>query len=134
MSSSAVSAVAPSAGAAQCIADSGADSGATNSGARVRDDVKGAQEPKLYPDNEANAYGVIKDSPRMPNGSVLIPTVFHVVSDHQLSATERTRWETLIAAQMKVLNDSFSGQTAPNAANSPFRFDLTHITYTVNAE
>ena len=51
MSSSAVSAVAPSAGAAQCIADSGADSGATNSGARVRDDVKGAQEPKLYPDN-----------------------------------------------------------------------------------
>jgi hypothetical protein len=129
-SSSAVATAAPSAGAAQCIADSGASS----SGARVRDDVKGAKEPKLYPDNEANAYGVIKDSPRMPNGSVLIPTVFHVVSDHQLSATERTRWETLIAAQMKVLNDSFSGQTAPNAANSPFRFDLTHITYTVNAE
>jgi hypothetical protein len=120
----------PSAGVAECIADSiGADSAA-----RVRDGVKGAQEPTLYPDSEANAYGVIKNSPRMPNGSVHIPTAFHVVSDHQLSATERTRRETMIGAQMKVLNDSFSGQTAPNAANSPFRFDLTHITYTVNAE
>ena len=25
----------------------------------------------------------------MPNGSVTIPTVFHVVSDHTLSATEQ---------------------------------------------
>jgi Pregnancy-associated plasma protein-A len=120
---------APSAAVAECAADAGA----AGSAARVRDDVKGAQEPKLYPDNEANAYGVIKDSPRMPNGSVHIPTVFHVVSDHQLSTAERTRWETMISAQMTVLNDSFSGKTAANAANSPFRFDLTHITYTVNA-
>ena len=44
-----------------------------------------AQEPKLYPDNQAKAYGVIKDAPRMPNGSVHIRTVFHVVSDHTLT-------------------------------------------------
>ena len=128
-STGSASAAAPSEGAAACATDvAGA-----GSAARVRDGSK-AQEPKLYPDNEANAYGVIKDSPRMPNGSVLIPTVFHVISDHTLTTTERSRWETMIAAQMKVLNDSYSGQTAPNAANSPFRFDLTHITYTVNAE
>jgi hypothetical protein len=126
----AVAAAAPSAGVAECIADSGG----ANSAARVRGDVKGAKEPKLYPDNQANAYGVLKDSPRLPNGSVHIPTVFHVVSDHVLSATEQARWEGLIAAQMTVLNNSFSGKTAANAADSPFRFDLTHITYTVNAE
>jgi len=92
-----------------------------------------AKEPELYSTNEANAYGVIKDAPRMPNGSVHIPTVFHVVSDHTLSTTEKARWERLIAAQMTVLNDSYSGRTAPDAANSPFRFSLTRIDYTVNA-
>jgi hypothetical protein len=90
------------------------------------------QEPKLYPDNEANAYGVIKDSPRLPNGSVTIPTVFHVISDHTLSAREKTRQQAMIAAQMKVLNDSYAGKTAPDAADSPFRFALKKTTWTVN--
>jgi len=93
-----------------------------------------AKEPELYSKNEANAYGVIKDAPRLPNGSVHIPTVFHVVSDHTLSATEKARWERLIAAQMTVLNDSYSGKTAPDAADSPFRFSLAKIDYTVNAQ
>jgi len=39
-----------------------------------------AQEPALYPKNEANKYGVIPDSPRLANGSVTVDTVFHVVS------------------------------------------------------
>ncbi len=96
--------------------------------------AKGATvaEPKLYPDNQANAYGVIKDAPRMANGSVRIPTVFHVVSDHALNAAEQTRMQTMIAAQMKVLNDSYSGRTSTTAADSPFRFNLTKTTYTVN--
>ncbi|MGW5238192.1 zinc metalloprotease [Monashia sp. NPDC004114] len=100
--------------------------------ARVRQGST-ASEPALYAASEANAYGVIKDSPRMPNGSVHIPTVFHVVSDHTLSTAEKTRWERMIEAQMKVLNDSYSGRTAPDAADSPFRFNLTKITWTVNA-
>lgn len=103
------------------------------SGARVRDGSSAA-EPKLYPDNQANAYGALKDSPRMPNGSVHIPTVFHVISDHPLSAAEHTRMTTMIAAQMTVLNDSFAGRTAPDAADSPFRFDLVKTTWTVNAQ
>ena len=126
---SAASASTPSSGAAACA---GTDVPAA-SAARVRDNAaKGVQEPKLYPDNEANAYGVIKDSPRMPNGSVTIPTVFHVVSDHTLSAAERSRQETMIGNQMQVLNDSYAGNTAPGAANSPFRFRLSKITWTVN--
>jgi hypothetical protein len=91
-----------------------------------------AKEPELYPKNEANAYGVLKDAPRMANGSVHIPTVFHVVSDHNLSDTEKTRWTTMINDQMKVLNDSYSGQTAADAADSPFRFGPTKITWTTN--
>jgi hypothetical protein len=126
---SAASASTPSSGAAACA---GTNVPAA-SAARVRDNAaKGVQEPKLYPDNEANAYGVIKDSPRMPNGSVTIPTVFHVVSDHTLSAAERSRQETMIGNQMQVLNDSYAGKTAPDAANSPFRFRLGKITWTVN--
>jgi hypothetical protein len=93
-----------------------------------------AQEPSLIRDkNEANAYGVIKDSPRAANGSITIPTVFHVVSDHILSAAETTRWTSMINAQVAVLNASYSGQTAPEASDSPFRFRLDKITWTVNA-
>jgi hypothetical protein len=115
----------PSPGAAAC-------SGAPDL-ARVRQGSSVA-EPALYAKNEANAYGVIKDSPRMPNGSVHIPTVFHVISDHALSAGETARWERLITAQVKVLNDSYSGRTAPDASDSPFRFTLSRITWTVNTQ
>ena len=91
-----------------------------------------AQEPALYSAQDAKMYGVVKDAPRLPNGSVRIPTVFHVVSDHALASSERTRMQGMISAQMQVLNDSYAGRTAPDAADSPFRFNLTGTTYTVN--
>ena len=31
-------------------------------------------------------------------------------------------------------NDSFAGTTAPDAADMPFRFDLTEITWSVNPD
>ena len=40
--------------------------------------------------------------------------------------------QTMIAAQMKVLNDSYSGQDLGTAADSPFRFDLAKTEFTVN--
>jgi hypothetical protein len=103
------------------------------SAARTTDSATAA-EPELYPKNEANAYGVIKDSPRLANGSVTIPTVFHMVSDHTYTKTEKARWDKLIAAQITVLNDSFGGRTAPDASDTPFRFSLTKTTYTVNRD
>ncbi len=123
---SAVSAGAPSPGAAECGPGS-----QFSSAARV---VKGSQvnEPALYSKNEANAYGALQDSPRLTNGAVTIPTVFHLVSDHTLTRAEQRRWDTLIANQMQVLNDSFSGATAADAADTPFRFDLAKTTYTAN--
>lgn len=122
-----VSAAAPSPAVADC------EPGAT-SAARVRDDARDtAKEPELYSKNEANAYGVIKDRPTMAPGSVTIPTIFHVISKAPLDDAGKTRMTGMIDAQVKVLNDSFSGATAPDAADSPFRFDLTKTTWTTNA-
>lgn len=100
------------------------------SGARVTDTATVA-EPELYSKNEANAYGVLPDAPRLANGSVVVPTVFHMISDHVLTSAEQARWQRLIAAQMTVLNDSFAGRTAADAADTPFRFQLTRTTWTV---
>lgn len=101
-----------------------------SSGARVSDGSK-VKEPKLYPDNEAWKYGVIKDAPRMADGSVTIPTVVHVTSDHVLSQAERDRYTRMVTDQVAVLNDSYSGRTG--GADSPFRFSLTKINWVVNA-
>ena len=80
--------------------------------ARVKDDAT-AVEPELYPKNQANAYGVLKDRPTLPNGSVTIPVVFHMISDPLHPTRTQSEWETMIAAQMDVLNASFSGQAGP---------------------
>jgi Pregnancy-associated plasma protein-A len=102
-----------------------------SSGARVADG-SAAKEPKLYPDNQANAYGALKDAPRLANGSVHVRTVFHVISDHALSAAERTRMQRMVDDQMTVLNDSYAGRTSTTAADSPFRFDLAKTEFVVN--
>jgi len=120
-----VSAASPSPAVAAC------DEAA--SGARVTDEAT-AKEPELYSKNEANAYGVLRDRPTLAAGSVTIPTVFHMVSDHENTPAEKARWERMIADQMQVLNDSYSGATAADAADTPFRFDLVDTTWTVNAD
>ena len=116
----------------QTTASPGAEECAGGSGARVRSG-SGAQEPKLYPDYQANAYGVIKDRPRLANGSVTITTIFHVITDHTLGPDERSRYDQLIANQMTVLNDAYAGRTAAAASDTPFRFRLQEVTYTANA-
>ncbi len=102
------------------------------SAARVKKGAT-AKEPALYSKNEANKYGVIKPHPRMSDGSVTIDTVFHVISDHTLTTAENKRMNTMIGAQMQVLNDSYSGRTGGLATDTPFRFDLTGTTHTVNS-
>jgi hypothetical protein len=56
-----------------------------------------------------------------------------MVSDHENTAAEKARWERMIDAQIQVLNDSYAGRTAPDAANTPFRFSLSKVTYSVNS-
>ncbi len=101
--------------------------------ARVKGGAKGA-EPELYAKNQANAYGTLEDRPTLANGSVTIPVVFHMIGEDEFTPAEQTKWNTMIAAQMQVLNDSFSGATGPGAANTPFRFSLQETTWTVNPD
>ena len=101
--------------------------------ARVRDGST-AKEPELYPDNEANAYGALKDSKYLGHGTVTIRTVFHSISDAPLTSEEKARMEAMIKNQMDVLNASFSGTTASEAADTPFRFALERVNWVVNSE
>lgn len=120
------------------VASDGASNGAIpctddSSAARVAKGAK-AQEPALYPAAKATEFAQLADAPQLAPGSVTIDTVFHVLTDHTLTRQESRRMEGMIAAQMDVLNQSFGGTTAPDAADTPFRFALAKTTYTVNAE
>lgn len=103
-----------------------------SSAARVKAGAKGAEEPALYPAKDAKKYGVIKDLPQLPAGSVEIETVFHVITGSSASEADRARLGTMVEAQMDVLNDSFTGTTAPDAADTPFRFDLVDVNFVAN--
>ena len=133
----ATAAVAPAASSAPApspgVADCQQALPATSWSARVRKGAT-AQEPPLYAKGEAKKYGVIKDSPYLGDGTVDVETVFHVVTAEQPTAADRARTERMIDAQVQVLNDSYSGATGDDAADTPFRFDLTHTTWTVDAE
>ena len=103
-----------------------------SSAARVRAGAADAQEPALYAASDAWKYGVIKDLPQMDAGSVHIETVFHVITGTDATKADRSRLGRLVDAQMKVLNDAYSGVTSPDAADTPFRFDLTDVNYVTN--
>ena len=106
-----------------------------SSAARVKANSKG-KEPAQDP--SAAAYGRIKSQPRMANGSVHIPTVFHMIQPASApSSRTNAAWTAMVAAQMKVLNDSFSGAAEPvghetEGADTPFRFDLASIEFVKN--
>jgi hypothetical protein len=103
------------------------------SAARVKQGAK-AQEPALYPSAQADEFAQLPDAATLAPGSVTVDTVFHVISDHALTRKESRRMQEMITAQMDVLNQSFAGTTSPDAAKTPFRFDLTKTTYTVDSQ
>jgi hypothetical protein len=122
--------VAPVATATVAASDGGASAAeCDDSGSAARARNNKVKEPAQDPN--AAAYGRIKAQPLMAAGSVTIPTVFHVI---QPSSTPSSRtdaaWREMVAAQMQVLNDSFSGATG--GANTPFRFDLADVDFVDN--
>ena len=64
-------------------------------------------------------------------GSITIPVAFHVISEGPTKADGNVP-QSMIDAQMRVLNDSFSGATG--GAATPFRFQLVTVTRTINAD
>ena len=96
-----------------------------SSAARVKANSKG-KEPAQDP--QAKAYGQIKSKPLLAPGSVTIPTVFHMIQPGSApSPRGDAAWTAMVNAQMKVLNDSYSGVTG--GANTPFRFSLESIEF-----
>ena len=114
-------------GAATVVCDDG------DAAARV---TKGAarSEPNAVSATQAAALGNPKVRPVLGVGTVDIPTVFHVITATELSAAERAQRERQIAAQVKVLNDAFSGTgAAAGSIDTPFDFVLVDTNFVVNA-
>ena len=66
-----------------------------------------------------------------PAGSVKVKTHVHVITRTDGSGDVSNY---RIRRQIEVLNDAFGGRTAPNAANTPFRFRLKSIDRTPNTD
>lgn len=108
--------------------------------ARVRPGAK-QPEPPAYATSEAKKYATIPDAPTLADGSVVVETVFHVITDEPTTGAERSRLEDQVAAQMAVLNGAYSGATAQDVdaadtggSDTPFRFDLVQTTWTANED
>jgi hypothetical protein len=90
-------------------------------------------DPNALTADQVSKLGEPAKAKALRAGSVRIDTVYHVISDHNLSSTEQTKWTTMIAAQTNVLNAAFGGQTSGTAANTAFRFRQVATTWTVNS-
>jgi hypothetical protein len=65
-------------------------------------------------------------------GSVMVNVYFHVINQGQTVA-DGNLTDAQIAAQIKVLNDTYSGAIPGAGANTPFRFRLRGVTRTSDA-
>ena len=86
-----------------------------------------AAEPALYPKNEANKYGVIKDSPRRRERISPHPDRLpRDLARPTPTPVERARLQTMVEDQLDVLNAAYAGDasSAPLASDTPFRFAL----------
>jgi pregnancy-associated plasma protein-A len=90
-------------------------------------------DPNSLTAEQVSALGDPAHRDPLAAGSVTVPTIYHVISDHGLSNRERNRWTRMVNAQTDVLNSAYAGETSSDAADTAFRFDQVGITWTVNA-
>jgi len=121
--------------AAACAEDQGASSAVArlNPGATATE-PNALPQSELQSESQARALSTVQSLAVLPAGSVKIRTVFHVISATKLTAAQKQRRQTQIAAQVNVLNNAYAGiGAAAPSPNSPFRFTRTSTTFTVNA-
>jgi hypothetical protein len=112
---------------------------ATNDAARLRPGVPAADPNTISESAVAkldNALAAARATAVLPAGSVTITTVVHVITAKALTATQKSRRASMIAAQVKVLNDAYSGTgAAAISGDTPFRFayNPSATTWTVNS-
>ncbi|MCW2699773.1 MAG: zinc metalloprotease [Blastococcus sp.] len=116
-----------------------ADGGSgANDAARLRPGATVA-DPNTISESAAaaldNALAAARATAVLPAGSATVKTVFHVITAKPLTAAQRSDREAMIAEQVRVLNNAFSGVgAAAPSGNSPFRFSYNRsaTTWTVN--
>jgi hypothetical protein len=90
------------------------------------------KDPNELSTDTAKAWGKVPDFPQLGDGSVTIDTYVHMLGADEFTKREASRWTRLINNQMQVLNASFAGTTAGDAAATPFTFSLKEVTWNVN--
>jgi hypothetical protein len=70
---------------------------------------------------------------RLAAGSVRIPTYINIITAKPLTDTLLVKREKQAVRQVRVLNRSYSGRSAADAAQSPFRFSLVQTRFVVNS-
>jgi hypothetical protein len=65
---------------------------------------------------------------------VTIPTYMNIITAAELTPDEQTARSLQVTRQVKVLNRAYSGRSATDASNSPFRFSLQSVNFVVNPE
>ena len=71
---------------------------------------------------------------RLANGSVTIPTYMNIITAAELTPDEQAARTLQVDQQIKVLNRAYSGHSAADASNTPFRFSLQSVNFVVNAD
>ncbi|MCW2636859.1 MAG: zinc metalloprotease [Blastococcus sp.] len=112
-----------------------ADGGsAGNAAARLRPGAT-VLDPNSASQAQAQELASARAQAVLPGGSVTIRTVFHVISAKPLTPAQKSRRESMIAAQVRVLNNAFAGTgAAAISGNTPFRYSYSpaETTWTVN--
>jgi hypothetical protein len=127
-----IAAVAPA--AATCIDHHESGAGSPNALGRasdgiVRVDPHTTRLPEADPLSAREARAA-----RLASGSVSIPTYVNVITASALSSGERAERTRQVQRQVNVLNRAYSGDSAADAEDTPFRFTLEPINFVVNAK
>jgi len=99
---------------------------ASRSGELHRFDPQTQLVPETAPENFRAA--------RLPNGSVTIPTYMNIITAADLTPEEQAARSLQVDQQIAVLNRAYSGHSASDAANTPFRFSLQSVNFVVNPD
>ncbi|MFL6071771.1 MAG: hypothetical protein ACJ72Y_10865, partial [Actinomycetes bacterium] len=89
----------------------------SRSGETQRFDPSTERLPETAPTN-------LRTAARLANGSVTIPTYMNIITAAELTPEEREARTVQVDQQIKVLNRAYSGHSAADASNTPFRFSL----------
>lgn len=122
---------APAAGDERCRDTTGSAKLRSGSHAEDPNSLTAAQARAMQQEFRAQLAALPQAQRRTaPGGTIQVPVVWQVITNADGASSNVTN--TQIANQLQVMNNGFRGSTAPNAANTPFRFQTQNIVRTQN--